>query len=331
MPYLLVLLSFLLSCSAPPQNLTHARGTVQSGEQEPGKVEPTAPTSDPQVPETNSSPALPAPHTTPVPSAPQMTPSAPETLPMPGDKNAAVPTAGCGKMPNQNLAQYVRTNVTGMERVYDLYLPKAYDSKKPYRLVVLGHGCGGGVPFKMESVSKDEAIIVGLKSTGNCFIYDMKVEGPYFDQVIKDVSQNLCVDSKRIFMGGFSSGSWLSNLLGCARADVIRAQGNAAGGLPGLPTCNGPIAAMMVHDMNDQENKIEGGIKARDRILKMNSCSQETEPYAYDGNAANASKCVKYKGCKEGYPVVWCQTTGKGHSSNEPLTNVGLWKFWSEL
>lgn len=246
-------------------------------------------------------------------------------------KVPAVASPGCNKDPDQALGKYVQKKVAGMDRSYQLFLPTNYDKTKPYRLMMLGHGCGGSdSPFKMDAVSKDQAIIVALKSSGSCFIYEMKVEGPYFDEVLKQVSNESCVDTNRVFVAGFSSGSWLTNMLGCARSNVIRAQGNASGALPGgLPNCQGPIPAFMVHDEKDKENTIEGGEKARDRILKINSCSNETEPYDYDDDPKTESPCVKYKGCKAGFPVVWCKTSGNGHTPNEPISTKGFWKFWS--
>jgi polyhydroxybutyrate depolymerase len=140
------------------------------------------------------------------------------------------------------------------------------------------------------------------------------------------VESNYCVDQSRIFFEGFSSGSWLTNLIGCARGDVLRGQGNASGGPPPLPTCKGPIATIMVHDMNDNDNKYELGIQTRDRIRQLNGCSDQTQPWdpAFPG-------CVAYQGCPAAYPLVFCTTQGKGHTENKPFSTDGFWKFWSSL
>jgi polyhydroxybutyrate depolymerase len=251
--------------------------------------------------------------------------------------DAVVATEGCGKPANQALARYVRKNtmVGNRQRDYSVYLPPGYDPMRPYRLVFLGHGCGGngGVPFPFESASKGDAIVVGLDAVGPCFDVNggMSTELPYFDQALKELSSTYCVDKNRVFMAGFSAGSWLANLLGCARAGVLRGQGNAEGNLPPIPACTGSIAAMMAHDMDDHDNAIAGSIRARDRLLAVNGCSQTTLPYDFDGNPATPSPCVIYQGCKPGYPVVWCPTSGKGHSPQVPITTVGLWRFWSQF
>jgi hypothetical protein len=41
--------------------------------------------------------------------------------------------------------------------------------------------------------------------------------------------------------------------------------------------------------------------------------------------------CVAYQGCNPLYPVVWCQTSGMGHSNGGMYSSKGFWKFWSSL
>jgi hypothetical protein len=255
------------------------------------------------------------------------------------------PSDGCGMAPMQATNMFVQHNIMvtmGLQpadvanytsRNYYLRLPTGYDPSKKYPTVFLGPGCGGtgSSVIPVWNASMGNAIIVGLSPVGQCF----KTNGmnspdtPFFDAVLKEVESTSCVDKGRVFVAGFSSGSWLSNQLGCERANVIRGQGNATGGLPGnMPTCAGPIAAMLAHDTTDTANVIAGGEAARDRIRMINGCVGDTTvPY----DAGTPSPCVQYTGCPAAYPVVWCQTTGKGHSDQIPISTIGFWKFWSSL
>lgn len=232
----------------------------------------------------------------------------------------------------------------GAERVYELRLPQAYDRNRPYPVVFESHGCDGSIPFHIEKATGTDAIVVALRAASNqdndyqggCFATGPNdaqlTEVPYFDAVVTTLQMNLCVDTQKLFMEGYSSGSWLTNLLGCVRAKTLRGQANATGGLPKVPAdCQGPIAAMLVHDDTDDMNKIEEGIKARDRIKAINGCADETKPYSWDTNLGTASPCVEYQGCEPGYPLVWCPTHDKGHSDQVPITTTGVWKFWSSL
>jgi poly(3-hydroxybutyrate) depolymerase len=273
-----------------------------------------------------------------------------------GDGRAPVMASnGCGKMAPQALTTFLRHNVSqktnNQQRVYDLYLPANYDPMRAYPIIFLDHGCDGSIPFmenpSMTTVTKGNAIVVALRAYssqqtgqpygGGCFDTGpgstSLTEVPYFDQVLQDVGDMACVDKARVFMAGFSSGSWLTNLLGCVRAGVIRAQCNSTGGLPSVPKiCAGPIASMMVHDMQDPQNSYAGGEIARDRILAVDGCSMTmTVPYDYDGDPATPSTCMLYQGCMSGYPVVWCPTMNKGHVDQVPITTTGLWRFWSQF
>jgi polyhydroxybutyrate depolymerase len=271
-----------------------------------------------------------------------------------GGSPADVKSIGCGKPAPADLTpeMFVRKSLPdvaktskGALRVYEVRVPKDYDMNRAYPVVFESHGCDGSIPFKIEEVTKSDAIIVAPRAgdnqdnnyMGGCFQAGANGPGlgeiPYFDAVVTSVEMNLCVNRSKLFMEGYSSGSWLTNMLGCTRAKTLRGQGNATGGLPpNTPKeCEGPIAAMMVHDDNDTMNPIAGGIEARDRIRAINGCSDQTLPYVWDTNPATPSVCVEYQGCKPGFPVVWCATHNKGHSDGKPMTTVGLWKFWSSL
>ncbi|HEY3665474.1 MAG TPA: hypothetical protein VGL19_05715 [Polyangiaceae bacterium] len=263
------------------------------------------------------------------------------------------PSMGCGKAaPAAFTAEmYIRTNVPevaktpkGAVRVYELRLPKDYQSTHAYPLIFEDHGCDGSIPFHIEKATGSNAIVVALRAASNqdnnymggCFATGPNdaelTEVPYFDAVVAQIEDALCVDKTKLFMEGYSSGSWLTNLLGCVRAGVLRGQGNATGGLPKVPSmCAGPIAAMLAHDDTDDQNVIAEGMKARDRIKAINGCSDTTMPYEWDTNAATMSTCVQYQGCKPGFPLIWCPTHGKGHSDQVPISTIGFWKFWSAL
>lgn len=262
-------------------------------------------------------------------------------------------STGCGKAAPAEFTpeQYIRKSLPdvaktpkGAERVYELRLPKDYDMNRPYPIVFEAHGCDGSIPFHIEEATGTSALVVALRAgdnqdndyKGGCFATgpgdDRLIEGLYFDAVVTALEMNLCVDKDKLFIEGYSSGSWLTNLLGCIRAKALRGQGNATGGLPKVPAiCEGPMAAMLVHDDTDDMNKIEEGIKARDRLKAINGCSDATLPYLWDVKPETQSTCVMYQGCMPGFPLVWCPTHDRGHSSQVPITTVGLWKFWSGL
>jgi poly(3-hydroxybutyrate) depolymerase len=253
-------------------------------------------------------------------------------------------TAGCDQFPTQITGRFVRYAISVpnvapsygpayANRVYWVRLPKSYDPGRAYPVALLGPGCGasGDSAIPLEEASKDDAIIVGLNGVDNCFNHDAvdTPDLPYFDATLARVESEVCIDPSRIFVAGFSSGSWLASYLGCARADVIRAQASSAGGLPPIPACKGPIPAMFAADTADSKNSPATVKQAVDRVRAVNGCGEETEPYDF----GVPSPCVQFKGCMPGYPVVSCVTSGLGHQDQSvtKISTVGFWHFWSSL
>ena len=247
-----------------------------------------------------------------------------------GPDGSMKPSSGCSKPANQSLNQWVRYTATiqATEREYFVRLPKNYDPAKPYRLMCTFPGCTGkgNGALPLFNAPGADAIFVGPSPDGDCFVYGLDSKDvAFFDDMLKTVEASYCVDQNRVFTSGHSSGSWLSNVLGCQRSNILRAQGNVSGALPGLDQSKcltQSIAGIFIHDENDPENNISGGIKARDRLLKLNGCGTTTQPIA-------PSPCVEYQGCKAGYPVIWCQTSGQGHSRQDTLTVPAIYDFFA--
>jgi hypothetical protein len=261
-----------------------------------------------------------------------------------GTGGAANRSDGCGQVPPQGLARFVKHDevipnvpaayaATYTNRIYYVRIPMTYDPDRAYPTILLGPGCGasGDAPIPIHTVTKEDAIVVGMNGVDNCFTHETadSPELPYFDETLKNVEASFCVDKSRVFVAGFSSGSWLTSYLGCTRAGVIKAQASVAGGLPPVPACNGPIPAMYVSDKDDLKNTTATVMMALERVRATNGCGNDTEPY----DIGVPSPCVQYKGCMPGYPLVWCLTAGIGHAdeSQTQISTVGFWHFWQSL
>ena len=243
------------------------------------------------------------------------------------------PSTGCGLEVDQPAEQWVEQpslSIDGTARVWSVWLPNNYDAERAYPLVVLLHGCGGetnNVPI--QNSSGENAILIrgAAAQQDNC--WNNQESGPndeFFDAMLDTSMAQMCVDSERVFVVGYSSGSWLSNMLNCVRADRIRAVGTVAGGNPlfGMPNCNGNVAAIFIHDQNDSDNDISGSESARDRLLEANSCTDTTM-------AISPEPCVAYQGCAPEYPIVWCATSGQGHDRQDQFAAPAMWDFFSQF
>jgi poly(3-hydroxybutyrate) depolymerase len=166
---------------------------------------------------------------------------------------------------------------------------------------------------------------------------------PYFSQALNEIQAKYCTDASRVFVSGYSSGAWLSNVLSCAVGDRIRATGTAAGGLTksitdGYKCPPSATAGVFYSGQNDTTNPADkkdangvqiGVFAARDRLIAANGCDA-------DGSEtwANADICkIWKKGC-ETSPVIFCVGPGDGHGKgdgNFNISNKAFWDFWSSL
>jgi polyhydroxybutyrate depolymerase len=239
-------------------------------------------------------------------------------------------SAGCGMPAGQALHTWVeqpKMQVKGVDRQWWVWLPNGYMPSKPYPVIFLFHGCGGAdnvVP--MQNATNDQAILVRGAGISNNSCWDQAPDGvdvTFFDQMLSAVSAQRCVDTSHAFAVGYSSGSWLVNSLDCRRADKLRGAASVSGGVQSN-NCTGRIARIFLHDKDDTDNVIAGSYKERDRLIGLNHCSTTTMPDSPD-------PCVRYQGCDPGYPIDFCETSGKHHARQDALAPNAFWKFFSAL
>lgn len=254
-----------------------------------------------------------------------------------GGASPAMASEGCGTVAGQALNSWVeqpKLDVAGTERQWWVWLPTNYDPAKPYPLVFNFHGCSSSdniVP--MQKVTGDKAILVRGTGISNGVCWDANANGndvKFFDQMLADVAAKRCVDTTRVFATGYSSGSWLVNTLDCERGDKLRASGSVSGGTYGDKSkCKGKYARIFIHDEGDNDNKItDGNDEELPRLVTANSCAP-----AGAGNPVMEAPapCARYQGCDAGYPVIWCQTQGKGHDRQDSLAPGAFWGLFSSL
>lgn len=183
------------------------------------------------------------------------------------DPDAPQPSAGCGNTPVTGFYQGT-TMVQGKPRAYWVAAPAGLSAAAPVKLVFVWHGCGGSADGIRKSLTVedaaraagDDAVFV-YPSIGTsadpaagegCF--DTDNGQAYFLQVLADVESAYCIDEKKVFSTGYSSGGIVSDILGCFHADVVRAVIPVEGGLPsGQAQCPGKVDAFVIHSPYDEQ------------------------------------------------------------------------------
>jgi poly(3-hydroxybutyrate) depolymerase len=149
-----------------------------------------------------------------------------------------------------------------------------------------------------------------------------------FDLFHSVVDAKYCVDNDNVFVAGYSTGGNLANMWGCYFAGDgrgatprrfapkyhLHGQAVVAGVEPdNNPPCNGPVAAIWIHDQQDSA-PYSGDRSALMRVLRMNGCvGSPTAPWHPE--ITGAGICLQYTACPPRYPVVFCTTCGFGHGA----------------
>lgn len=276
------------------------------------------------------------------------------------------------------------------ERQFFVRVPADYDNTKPYRVVYIGQGCGAQHAGKTntyplydeKSGGTEQAVYVGLSvpdNAANPGCYDNNTgpqsqEWEAFDLIHSFVESNYCVDNNRIYVSGYSTGGWLSNMWGCYfggtslkdgetppapldQPDIdaglaarkfspkwsIRGHVNVTGSLPANQPkpCNGLSAGLWIHDELDKSNLIGTNIAALNLSLQTNGCKGDYENGPkktwQPGESIPGLKgaCQEYTGCPAEtaakYPLVFCKTSGQGHSDQSASAIPAFTAFFNLL
>ncbi|HEX5659154.1 MAG TPA: hypothetical protein VFX59_18300 [Polyangiales bacterium] len=241
-----------------------------------------------------------------------------------GSTTPHVATSGCGSAATGD-GMFAAETLRG-ERSYHVRLPRDYDPSRAYALIFRFHGYGGdglSAGLGIEGPAGDDAIIVGPDGLDRGWSASSEAgDLAFFDAMYDAVTQRYCVDRTRVFAYGFSMGGGFSNLLGCRRAETLRATAAIAGFDRGTGRCARPVAAWFQHDQDDDAVPLAQGAAARDRVLERAHCSTRT---------TSAGSCVRYQGCDPGIAVVWCETSGRGHDIAGDTAPQAVWDFFRAL
>lgn len=221
-----------------------------------------------------------------------------------GSGGSSLKSAGCGKA--RTLQDGNRTLKSGsMDRAYVLRTPTDYDNTRPYRLIIGFHGAGG----KGTDVAPSFFGIWDLSAGSTIFAAPTAVDGtwkPNIDNtmvsdLVKQLSDDLCIDPNRVMIEGFSHGGAMVWTLACALPGAFRAAVVHSGGGLSLPQSCQPIPFFSALG-----NDGSGQGMSSDYFAKTNGCTVETMPMP----PAGGHVCTDYKGCSPGFPVRWCDYDG---------------------
>lgn len=244
------------------------------------------------------------------------------------------PSAGCGKTPtlknSPSAANQNTLSVGGSSRQFLVRWPTDYNNAHPYRLILGFHGAGGSdtevAPsyFGLVALANNSTIFVAPSASGG--YWNATSDLAFVDEILKAVQSDLCIDTSRVEIEGFSQGGAMVAVLACQRPGVFRAAvGHSRGGLTAPTSCD-PIPYLGSLGLND----ISGNSQATqtDSFAKSNGCTISTMPLA----TAGSHVCTKYSNCPATEPVTFCSFDGPHTPSPTDSGKSASWmpqEVWS--
>lgn len=274
----------------------------------------------------------------------------------PGD-GARAPTTptlapGCASDPGRHLARgsHERTELAsgGRQRWYLRFVPTAYDGS-PLPLVISLHGylsgaAGAAAITGLDAVAERERFVLVTPQGSSDKPYwnavpheELPDDVGFVADVIDDVSRAVCIDTKRVYVVGFSNGAFLASLVACRLADRVAAIA-AVAGLQDPAGCSPtrPVSVLAIHGTDDGYVPFIGGAGPRLAELEWNDQSRTafaglpwSEPTAAAAAWAARDRCnpepqrtsvaasverITYVACDDNTSVELYVIAGAGHT-----------------
>jgi len=242
--------------------------------------------------------------------------------PMHGSDEAStvLPSPGCGGARAAASFERHELPVDGVTRRVFVSAPASAEG--PRSLVVVLHGNGSGADDIRRALPLEArlgATSVLLYPEARSGLWDVdaplaaNADVAFVRAAVAWATSNFCVDERRYFATGFSSGGYLANALACA-GDFGAVVTHAAGGPApvddepdppsGMWRCK-PAAALVLHGVDDPTVPLEEGMGSAERWRVTNRCSPSLAP------DVAAPGCEAYVGCD--HRVARCFVPGLGH------------------
>jgi len=218
----------------------------------------------------------------------------------------------CSVDPSLTSGSYT-LNINGSLREYLLYVPSGMKQNKEMSLAVAFHGRTNSNEMVRDYMQlgwwaygyKQNDFIVAYPAAAPSWPYSWfnysHIE--FFDAIITEISEKLCINRDEVFTVGHSLGSYMSNKVSCQRWDVIRAMAwVASDGFNG--ECSGPVSSLITHLSWDPLASYSWGQRAYRLKSEQNYC----EPEEISTSIWDIRSCVQKNSCTLWNTVLFCNS-----------------------
>lgn len=135
------------------------------------------------------------------------------------------------------------------------------------------------------------------------------------------------IDSKRVYVGGFSMGAVLADRLACEAADRFAAVAIVAG-TPWSTECDParPVSVFIMHGAGDSTFRLEEAEALAERWRRVSECADQPESISIAPNAT----ARRSEGCAGGAGVEFVRVDDAGHQwFTDPSATELAWQFFT--
>ena len=240
-------------------------------------------------------------------------------------------------------------DVGELRREYLVHVPLAYDGRRPIPVVLMFHGSGGSLDEISRgsgwSVKSDDETFLAVYPNGFPNADGMRVwndgrpandgradDVAFVRAMLDDLSARFRVDTRRVFVVGFSNGAGLAFRLGLELGESVAAIAPVAGRLSMVPEkLSRPVPTILI--IGTEDAGFRGGAGASlGRWAPLLGCGKAGEPVR-----TGRFTSVTWRDCPknvdavsytvEGWPHYW--PGGKNRGIEMWAENV-IWKFFAK-
>jgi poly(3-hydroxybutyrate) depolymerase len=229
----------------------------------------------------------------------------------------------------------------GTNRSFILYIPSGYDGTKRLPLVFDVHGYTSWADeqlqrSKWDKMADQEGFVLidpdGVNESwnaGSCCGGNNQNDVGFFRDMVTKATEELCIDSKRVYVSGHSNGGAMTYRLACEAADIFAAVAPVCGWMT-VSSCNPsrPIPVLAIRGKDDSTVRIDTADADIDEWLSNNQCSATP--------VTTAGVCKTYTSCAAGTQVMDCRPRGNHnffYSTNPDnyLVPDNAWPFFKQF
>ncbi len=218
----------------------------------------------------------------------------------------------------------VEIDHAGTMRNYKLHVPSNYDPHAPTVLFINMHGLYSNPDQQTEFSATNQAsdaqgFVVAYPqgqdnswNGGTCCgsaAANMVDDVAFLEDVVADISKQLCIDPRRVYATGMSNGGYMSHRLGCEANDVFAGIAPVAGAM-GISDCTPerPVPVIAFHGVQDTYVVYSAGEAAIQEWIGHNGCTGDPVRSDFGG-----SHCDRWESCDEDVQVEFCTLDPMGH------------------